>query len=77
MSIIILKPNKLSYNTPKTFHPIVLLNMLGYLIEKVLKDRLQAHSITSGFIHSNQMGSIKQHSTTDAGIFLTYLICMG
>ena len=35
MLIIILKPNKLSYNNSKTFHPIVLLNTLGKLIEKI------------------------------------------
>ena len=31
LSIIISKPNKVSYNSPKTFRPIVLLNTLGKL----------------------------------------------
>jgi len=39
-SIIISKPNKVSYNIPKTFRPITLLNMLGKLIEKVTGKRL-------------------------------------
>jgi len=65
------KPNKLSYDSSKTFYLIVLLNILGKLIES---SRLQAHSITSGFIHPNQIGSIKQNSITDASIFLTHLI---
>jgi len=59
MSIIILEPNKPSYNTLKTFHLIILLNTLGKFIEKILSDRLQAYSITLGFIYSNQMGGIK------------------
>jgi len=38
-SIIIPKPNKAFYDSPpKTFKPIVLLNMLGKLIEKVIDE---------------------------------------
>jgi len=36
MSIIIPKPGKLAYNTPKSFCPIVLLNTLGKLIKKMI-----------------------------------------
>ena len=43
ISIIILKPNKASYDTPKMFRPIILLNKLGKLIEKVINKRLQFH----------------------------------
>jgi len=39
--IIISKPNKVSYNSPKTFRPIMLLSMLGKLIKKVIGERLQ------------------------------------
>ena len=40
-SIIISKPNKELYNSPKTFRLIVLLNMISKLIEKVISERLQ------------------------------------
>jgi len=40
-SIIISKPNKELYNSPKTFKLIVLLNMISKLIEKVISERLQ------------------------------------
>jgi len=76
MSIIIPKPNKSLYNTSKIFQPIVLLNMVENLIEKVISNRIQVHSIALNFIHPTQMGSIKQWSTTDARVFLTYLIYM-
>ena len=36
VSVIIPKLGKLAYNTPKAFKPIVLLNMLGKLIEKMI-----------------------------------------
>ena len=51
MSIIILKSNKESYNSPKSFRPIVLLNTIGKLIEKVIRGRLQFHAIMNDFIH--------------------------
>ncbi len=35
-SVIIPKPSKPLYSTPKAFHPIVLLNTLGKLIEKMI-----------------------------------------
>jgi len=38
-SIIILKPNKASYNSPKTFRPIILLNTPSKLIKKVIGER--------------------------------------
>ena len=38
-SIIIPKPNKASYNSPKTFRPIMLLNTSSKLIEKVISER--------------------------------------
>jgi len=44
-SIIIPKPNKVSYDFPKMFCP-------------------------------NQLGGLEQCSTTNAGIVLTYLICL-
>ena len=50
-SIIISKLNKNSYDFSKAFRPIVLLNILGKLIEKVIGERLQFHSISNNFIH--------------------------
>jgi len=76
MSIIIPKSYKPSYDTPKAFYPIVLLNTLGKLIETI-SSRLQIHTIASNFIHPSQLEGIKQCSTMDARIFLTYLIHMG
>jgi len=51
MSIVIPKPNKESYNSPKSFSPIMLLNVIGKLIEKVIGERLQFHAIANDFIH--------------------------
>ena len=53
LTIIIPKPNKASYNSPKMFQPIVLLNMLEKLIEKVIGERLKFQVISNNFIYSN------------------------
>jgi len=77
ISIIIPKSNKVSYNSPKAFRLIVLLNTMGKLIEKVISHRLQFHLLANGFLDPNQLGGIRQRSTIDTRIYLTYLICTG
>ena len=76
-SIIIPKPNKKLYNFPKLFRPIILLNTLEKLIEKVIGDRLHFHSISNNFIHQSQLGGLKQRSMSDADIALIYFIYSG
>ena len=76
-SVIIPKPQKPSYDTPKSFCPIILLNTLGKLIEKAISCWLQHHTIRNNYLHPNQLGSIQQRSTTDAGIYLFHLVRAG
>ena len=56
------------------FHPIVLLNTLGKLIEKVIAERLQFTVVNNNFIHPSQLGSLKFKSTMDAGVALTHIV---
>ena len=74
-SIIIPKPNKASYDSSKIFRPIILLNTLSKLIEKVIGKRLQFQSISKNIIHPCQLGRLKQQSIIDARAILTHLIC--
>jgi len=60
LSIIIPKPNKTLYNSPKMFQPIILLNTLRKLIKKVIGKRLQFQAISNNSIHSNQLRGLKQ-----------------
>jgi len=60
LSIIISKLNKTSYDSPKMFQPIVLLNMLGKLIKKVIGKRLQFQAISNYSIHLDQLERLKQ-----------------
>jgi len=77
LSVIIPKLGKLSYLTPKLFRPIVLLNMLSKLVEKMLSCHMQYDGVQHGAFQPNQFGGISQHSTEDAGVFLTHLIRAG
>jgi len=75
-TIIIPKPNKQTYGNPKSFCPIILLNTLGKLIEKVITDRLQFHVVKNDFIYSSQLGGLKFKSTSDTGVALTHAITL-
>jgi len=75
--VIIHKPNKTAYDSPKSFRPIVLLNTIRKLIEKVIAECLQFHIAKNDFIHPSQLGGLKFKSTTDAGVTLTHIIRSG
>jgi len=77
MTVVIPKPNKKSYDSLKSFRPIILLNTIGKLIKKVIGERLQFITAANNFIHPSQLGGLKFKSTTDAGIALTHIIQMG
>ena len=56
------------------FHPIVLLNMLGKLIEKVIAERIQFIVTKNNFIYPCQLGGLKFKSTTDAEVALMHIM---
>jgi hypothetical protein len=66
-TVVIPKPGKPSYDTPKLFCPIILLNTLGKMFEKMLSNRLQFEAAEHGVLHPNQFGRVCQNSTKDAG----------
>jgi len=49
--IVISKPNKSAYDSPKLYRPIVLLNTIRKLFEKMIGECLQFHTISNSFIH--------------------------
>ena len=74
MTVVISKPNKALYDSPKSFHHIILLNTIGKLFEKMIRERLQFLTISNNFIYLCQLGSLKHRSIMDAGITLIYFI---
>ena len=59
------------------FCPIVLLNTLGKLTEKVITERVQFIVAKNNFIHLCQLGGLKHKSTIDAGVALTHIVRSG
>jgi len=76
-TIVIPKPNKKSYDSPKSFRPIVLLNIMGKLIEKVIRERLQFNTVSNNFIHPSQLGGLKFKFTIDTSVALMHTIQTG
>ena len=59
------------------YQPIVLLNTISKLFEKVIGERMQFLMISNNFIHIYQLGGLKQKATSDAEVVLTHFIHMG
>lgn len=62
--VILKKPGKSSYTTPKSYRPIGLLPVLGKIYEKMLVARLRYHILPSMSTH--QYGFMPQKSAEDA-----------
>jgi len=76
-TVVISKPNKKSYDSPKAFRPIILLNTISKLIEKVIGECLQFNMASNDFIHPSQLSGLKFKSMIDAGVALTHIIRTG
>jgi len=59
------------------FCPIVLLNTLGKLIEKIIAKRIQFTVLKNNFIHPCQLGGLKFKSTIDTRVALTHIVRSG
>jgi len=76
-TVVIPKLNKKSYDSPKAFRPIILLNTVSKLIEKVIREHLQFNMASNDFIHPSQLGGLKFKSTIDVEVALTHIIQTG
>ena len=73
IGVILAKPHKPSYEVPKAYRVISLLNCLGKVSERIVANRLStfASDTTRGLLHPSQMGGRKQRSAVDAALLLT------
>jgi len=74
LTVVISKSNKTSFDSPKLYHSIVLLNTIGKLFEKMIGERLQFHMISNNFIHLSQLRGLKQIFTMDVRVAFTHII---
>jgi hypothetical protein len=69
--IPIVKPGKEGSTEPTKYRPIILLNVGGKVLEKLLIDRINHHIYSPRLLNGNQYGFIPQRSTVDAAIAVT------
>jgi hypothetical protein len=60
-TVVIPKPNKPDYSTPKAYRPIALLNCLGKVLEKLMATRLGTMAEAHDLLHPDQIGGQPQH----------------
>jgi hypothetical protein len=77
MTIVIPKPNKPDYSDPKAYWPIVLLNCLGKILEKLMAMWITTMAEAHHLLHPDQIRGHPQRSTIDATLVLTHNVKMG
>ena len=73
-TVILRKPGKPRYNTPKDYQPIVLLNTLGKLMTAVVAEQLTYYTERHALLPPTHFGGCPGRTTTDALHTLTYRI---
>ena len=68
--VVIPKPRKADYSSPRSYHPISLLECFSKLLEKIIANRISYDSILHAIIPANQFGGKPFSSTADAGVSL-------
>ncbi|KAI0996003.1 hypothetical protein K3495_g12178 [Podosphaera aphanis] len=71
ITVVIRKPQKPSYNVPKSYRPIALLNTMGKLLEKLIANQIAKAAEKYNFLPDEQMGARPGRSTITAVELLT------
>ena len=73
-TVVLRKPGKPRYDTPKAYRPIALLNTLGKLMTAVVAEQLTFYMERHALLPPNHFGGLPGRTTTDALHTLTYRI---
>ena len=74
ITVVLCKPGKPSYQEPKAYHPITLLNTLGKLFSLIMVDDLSHYCETREVFPKNQFGGRPAQTTMDSMLLLTHTI---
>ena len=72
ITIVLPKPNKPSYSTPRAWRPIQLLETLGKLLEKIIASRISFDVGRFNLVPPEQFGGRRSSSCLDAALSLTH-----
>jgi hypothetical protein len=73
-TIVLQKPGKASYDIPKAYRPIVLINTLWKILMAILADQLTHFAEKHRLLPNHHFGGRPRRTTTDAMHLLTYKI---
>jgi len=74
ITVVLRKPGKPSYEEPKAYRPIALLNTLGKLFSSIMADDLSHYCETREVFPKSQFGGRPSRSTSDSMLLLTHTI---
>ena len=77
ITVVIPKPGKPSYSSPRAYRPIQLLECLGKILEKIIASRLMFDISKFNLVPHEQFGGRRASSCTDAALSLTHDIQSG
>jgi hypothetical protein len=77
MTIVIPKPNMPDYSDPKAYQPIMLLNCLGKILEKLMAMRITTIAEAHHLLYPDQIRGCPQRSAIDTALALAHDIEMG
>jgi len=63
---VLAKPGKPSYDSPSSFHVIVLLQTFSQILERIMNSRLSSVARATGLLNLHQCGSLAGVSASDA-----------
>ena len=72
--VVLCKPGKPSYQEPKAYHPIALLNTLGKLFSSIMADDLSHYCEMREVFPKNQFGGRPAQTTMDSMLLLMHTI---
>jgi len=73
-TVVLRKPGKPSYEEPKAYRPIALLNTLGKLFSSIMADDISHYCETRKILPKSQFGGRPSRSTSDSLLLLTHTI---
>ena len=74
ITVVLRKPGKPSYEEPKAYRPIALLNTLGKLFSSIVADDLSHFCESRNVFPMNQFGGRPACTTSDSMLLMTYRI---
>jgi hypothetical protein len=73
-TVVLHKPGKPRYNTPKAYRPIALLNTMGKVLTAIIAELLVFYTETHSLLPAHHFGGRPGRTTTDAVHLLTHKI---